>query len=146
MEFEFDLNNPEPPPRPPRLPAPKPWRTIIVVVWDLAFATYLFRQPYRIPVFAAGLLTALAVYQTAEYIRIVLQMRRLQVEMDKTYDDMIERLTMLPKLAERHGPEDALGLMRTADSLVSEGDFPTLRDAVAAIERHHDMEPTVYDE
>jgi hypothetical protein len=146
MDFEFDLNNPDLPPRPPQLPRPKPWRTAFAVVWDLLFATYLYNQPYRIPIFASGLMTALAVYQLAEYVKLLRQVKRLQTEMDQTYDAMVERLTMLPKLVERHGPNEAIQIMSTADALVSEGDFPTVRDAVAAIERHHDMEPTVYDD
>lgn len=146
MEFEFDVNNPELPPRPPRLPRPKPWRTIFVVVWNLGFATFLFRQPYRVPIFMSGVMVALAVYQVAEYARILVQVRRMQTQLDAAYDSMIERLKMLPKLAERHGPEEALEIMRMADHLVDEGDFPNLRTAVASIERHHDMEPTAYDE
>lgn len=146
MEFEFDLNHPEIPPRPPQLARPKPWRTVFVVVWNLAFATYLFRQPYRIPVFVSGVMVALAVYQVLEYVKLVLQVRRLQADMNTTYEAMIERLKMLPKLVGRHGPAEAIEILSTADTLVAEGDFPTVKDAVAAIERHHDMEPTVYDE
>jgi hypothetical protein len=146
MEFDFHLDNPELPPRPPRLPRPKPWFTIFVVGWNLTFGMWLFRQPYRIPVFASGFMVALAIYQAAEYLKLLVGRTRLQREMDKAYDSMIEHLKMLPKLAERHGPEEALEIMRMADHLVDEGDFPDLREAVASIERHHDMEPTVYDD
>jgi hypothetical protein len=146
MSFEFDFDFDELPPRPPRLPRPKPWRTIFAVVWDLGFAIWLYPQSPRVCVFISGLLVAFAIYQAAEYAKLVLQGRRLQAEMDSTYDDMIDHVRTLAKLVERHGPDDAIEIMRTADNLLSEGDFPTLRQAVAAIERHHDMEPTNYDE
>lgn len=56
------------------------------------------------------------------------------------------RLRMAGKLIDRRGPEDTFEILNAAEALVKEGDFPDLPAAVAAIERHHDIEPTRLEE
>lgn len=133
------------PPEPPRLAKPPLWRTIVGTAIDLLIAMWMYRQPYRFSIFMSGVITAIAAVQVMEYVITLRHVKRLQADVDKTYAGLAERFAMLPKLIERHGPEQALELMQMADHLVSEGDFPDVKAAVASIERHHDLEPTTYD-
>jgi flagellar biosynthesis/type III secretory pathway ATPase len=88
----------------------------------------------------------LGIVQVVQYVHARREVKRLQTDMDETYAHMVEQVQMLPKLIERHGPQEAMQLMGLASHLVEEGDFPDIKAAVASIERHHDFEPTNYDD
>lgn len=141
MDIEVEL-----PEKPDPIPIPRLWTAVLYSISQLVGAQFLYASNLRVMVFFAGVASTLAGMQVAFALAARRRARNLQAQVDELYNMAKERVIMLPALVERHGPEQAIEIMKTADHLVDEGDFPNVRDAVAAIERHHDMEPTVFEE
>lgn len=142
MDPEVTVEIPE---EPPRLPMPGIRDPILMTVVNLMMAALSYGSELRFQVFAGGIFLSLAVARVMDYIRARHETRHLQANMDETYAEILIRAKMIPKLVERHGPEATMEMLTFAEKMVSEGDFDSIFDAVASIERHHDMEPTVYD-
>ncbi len=135
--MEIELPDPPDP-----IPVPRLWPAVLMTLAVWVAVMFMYVSSVRMVVFYAGAIAATSGMQMAHAIAIRQRARKLQAQLDELYAMAKERVIMLPALVERHGPEDAIEIMRAADHLVEEGDFPDIRAAVAAIERHHDWEPT----
>lgn len=138
----MEIKLPDPP---DPIPMPRLWPAVLLAVAMLVVVMFMYTSTIRVVVFYSGAIAAVSGMQVAFAMGARVRAQKLQVQVDELYEMAKERVRMLPALVERHGPEEAIEIMRTADHLVEEGDFPDVRAAVAAIERHHDMEPTVYE-
>lgn len=140
MDYELDIEEP------PHLPMPGIREPILMTTFNLALAALSYVSDFRFQVFAGGIFLSLAFARVMDYVRARRQTTELQTSMNEAYAEVLVRARMIPRLVERHGPEATMQMMTFAEKMVSEGDFESITEAVASIERHHDMEPTVYDD
>lgn len=141
---EHEVELPDPPPPIPKPPLLRP--LLVSVTLMVACYSLYFTGTTREAFFFAGVLSTLAGMNWMSYRMDVRHWKQLQAELDKLYEDVKVRARMLPKLLDRHGPDGTLSIMNLAEDLVKDGDFADIKQAVAAIERHHDLDPTDLDD
>lgn len=136
------------------LPKPKLWIQIPMVILMVVGSQFTLHLATRragpsaalwvMLGFMAGCAWLGAVYLAGACFVHYKTVKARQAELDEMHEKLRVRVAMVPPLVNRYGPESAMRLLQMAEDLVGEGDFDDIRAAVASIERHHDLEPTVF--
>jgi hypothetical protein len=134
------------PPRPPEIPLP-PLAPAMLFASLLMGASVMLMLTATdsLSFFLAGVAAAMSGSTVATFLAERRRARIFHEQVTEVWELVCQRLRLTSALVERHGP-DGIEIMAVAEKLFMEGDFESLQAAVAAIERHHDLEPTVLDD
>lgn len=133
---------------PPKLPKPPLWMMwpAFLAIEAISFLLLMAAATSKYLAFQAGSMSTIGAFLLLRTLEERRKVAQLQAEMERAYNTIKQHLAMMPKLLERYNPDEAMSILNYAEILVKDGDFPDLPTAVASIERHHDNEPTAFDE
>ncbi len=145
------IGEPLNPPERVIVPKPKLWLEVLALASLVCASQSMFmvasrrtRSAWVLAAFGAGAIWMGTVVIGMYFVGLHVRVKRQQAELDELHEKLTVRVAMIPRLVTRYGPESAMRLLQMAENLCEEGDFDDIRSAVASIERHHDLDPTVF--